>query len=91
MRKFASSCHIFEKKGLKVPETWPEAIEAAKELHDPKNGQYGFTTTMRRGLYAGWQFWAVHASYGGTWFDKEEKVVGNRRSTLMPAIKRWRC
>ena len=64
---------IFEKKGLKVPETWPEAIAAAKELHDPKNGQYGFTTTMRRGLYAGWQFWAVHASYGGTWFDKEEK------------------
>ena len=64
---------IFEKKGIKVPETWPEAIDAAKELNDPANGVYGFITTMRRGLYAGWEFWAVHASYGGTWFDKEEK------------------
>ncbi len=64
---------IFQKMGLKVPETWPEVLETAKTLHKPDEGQYGFTTTMRRGLYAGWQFWAVHASYGGSWFDKEGK------------------
>jgi ABC-type glycerol-3-phosphate transport system substrate-binding protein len=62
---------IFDKKGLKLPQTWPEVIDAAKELTDKKAGQYGFITTMRRGMFAGWQFWAIMASYGGTWFDKE--------------------
>jgi len=61
----------FEKAGIKVPKTWPEAIEAAKELTDAKRKQYGFITTARRGGFAGWTFWAVMASYGGKWFDKE--------------------
>ena len=62
---------LFEKKGIKLPETWPEVIDVAKELTDKNSGQYGFITTMRRGMFAGWQFWAIMASYGGTWFDKE--------------------
>jgi ABC-type glycerol-3-phosphate transport system substrate-binding protein len=63
---------LFQQKGMKLPETWPEVIDAAKELTDKAKGQYGFISTMRRGIFAGWQFWAVMASYGGSWFDKEE-------------------
>ena len=64
---------IFAKLGInKVPETWPEAISAAQELTSKANKQYGFITTMQRGLFAGLQMWAFMASYGGTWFDKEE-------------------
>jgi sorbitol/mannitol transport system substrate-binding protein len=62
---------LFQKAGIKVPETWPQAIEAAKALTDTKSNQYGFITTARRGGFAGWSFWAIMASYGGHWFDKE--------------------
>jgi ABC-type glycerol-3-phosphate transport system substrate-binding protein len=65
---------IFAKLGInKVPETWPDVISAAQELTSKANNQYGFITTMQRGLFAGLQMWAFMASYGGKWFDKEEK------------------
>ncbi len=62
---------VFSKAGIKVPQDWPSAIEAAKEIHNPSAKQYGFATTAQRGFFAGWTFWAVMASYGGKWFDKE--------------------
>jgi len=69
------ACRVIKtarKMGIKtVPQVWPDVISAVKELHDPKRKQYGFITTMLRGGFAAWQFWAIHASYGGTWFDKE--------------------
>ena len=43
---------IFAKLGInKVPETWPEVISAAQELTSKANNQYGFITTMQRGLF----------------------------------------
>jgi multiple sugar transport system substrate-binding protein len=70
---------VFEKKGIKVPKTWDDAIAAAKELTG--GGQYGFTCSLRRGAYTvlGWQ--PILYSCGGDWFDKWEK--GYYKSTLM--------
>ena len=38
---------LFEKKGLKPPQTHDEMVAAAKAIHDPKGGVYGFAA---RGL-----------------------------------------
>lgn len=64
---------VLEKKGIKYPETWEEAIDLAKELYDPKGGKYGNVMCFQRGAWAGTVFWGVHATCGGWWFDKMEK------------------
>jgi ABC-type glycerol-3-phosphate transport system substrate-binding protein len=64
---------IFDKKGIKFPETWDDAIDIAKELYDPKGGQFGNIACFQRGAWAGTVFWGVHATCGGWWFDKMEK------------------
>jgi multiple sugar transport system substrate-binding protein len=57
----------FEKAGIsKLPETWPDAIEVAKELTGA--GQYGFTATLRRGYWATHCFNTIFWSHGGEWF-----------------------
>jgi ABC-type glycerol-3-phosphate transport system substrate-binding protein len=57
----------FDKAGIKtLPETWPDAIDAAKELTG--NGQYGFTATLRRGYWAAHCFNTIFWSHGGEWF-----------------------
>jgi len=38
---------LFADKGLKEPQTYDEMVAAAKAIHDPKNGVYGF---VNRGL-----------------------------------------
>ncbi len=63
----------FDEAGItKVPETWEEAIEAAKALHQPDKDQYGFVSTARRGLYAGLELYQIIRSFGGDWFDSLE-------------------
>jgi ABC-type glycerol-3-phosphate transport system substrate-binding protein len=64
---------VFDKHGIKPPTTWDDAIAIAKEINDPKNGQYGLIACMQRGAWAGTVFWGVHATCGGWWFDKMEK------------------
>jgi sorbitol/mannitol transport system substrate-binding protein len=60
----------FKEAGIsKLPETWNEAIEIAKALHNPDKDIYGFVTTGRRGLFAGLELYQMIRSYGGTWFD----------------------
>ena len=56
----------------KVPETWEEAIEAAKALHNPDKDEYGFVSTARRGLYAGLELYQIMRTLGGDWFDGGE-------------------
>ena len=63
---------VFDQKGVSYPETWGQAVEVAKELHDPNNGQYGYIACFQRGAWAGTVFWGVHATCGGWWFDKME-------------------
>lgn len=64
---------LFDQKGLKYPATWDEAIDVAKELHAPDQGQYGHVACFQRGAWAGTVFWGTHATCGGWWFDKMEK------------------
>ncbi len=60
----------FEQAGItKAPETWEEAIDACKAIHNPDNDEYAFVSTGRRGLYAGLELYAVIRSLGGDWFD----------------------
>lgn len=60
---------IFDKLGLKPPETWDDALEVAKVLtHNAKRKVVG--TTMRRGFFAGCWFITLLRSYGGDWFNK---------------------
>ena len=57
----------FEAAGITaLPETWPEAIEVAKELTG--GNQYGFTATLRRGYWATHCFNTIFWSHGGEWF-----------------------
>ncbi|MBM3517961.1 MAG: extracellular solute-binding protein [Alphaproteobacteria bacterium] len=63
---------VLDQKGIAVPATWDEAIEASKALHDPSNGVYGHISNFQRGAWAGTIFWGVHATCGGWWFDKME-------------------
>lgn len=61
---------LFDKEGIKEPpKTWGETIEIAKALHKPKDNQYGFVTTARRGLYAGLELYQIMATHGGVWLD----------------------
>ncbi len=58
---------VFESAGItKLPETWPDAIDVAKELTGA--GQYGFTATLRRGYWATHCFNTIFWSHGGEWF-----------------------
>jgi ABC-type glycerol-3-phosphate transport system substrate-binding protein len=57
----------FEAAGItELPQTWPEAIEVAKEL--TSGNQYGFTATLRRGYWATHCFNTIFWSHGGEWF-----------------------
>jgi len=64
---------IFDKAGIAVPRTWPEALEAAKELHSPATEQYGYVGAMQRSYWAGYQFYGILRSFGGTLVDREEQ------------------
>ncbi len=59
---------IFEKRGLKVPETWDDVVPVMKELHDPDNGVYGYCAAMARSFWAGFEFYAMLRSWGGDYF-----------------------
>jgi len=62
---------VFDKKGIKVPTTWADAIAAAKELTG--GGQFGFTCSLRRGIYTTMGYTPILYSCGGEIFDKYEK------------------
>ena len=55
---------LFKEKGIAIPKTLDELLEAAKKLHDPANKVYGF---VERGVGGGsiTQFYAFIYSFGG--------------------------
>jgi multiple sugar transport system substrate-binding protein len=64
---------VLEKAGItKLPETWEEAIEAAKELTG--GGQYGFGTGLSTGLFAWLGYETVFWSTGKEVYDEKYKV-----------------
>ena len=66
---------VFDKYGIEVPKYWPDAVEAAKELTGGK--QYGFTCSLRRGIYTTMGYTPILYSCGGEIFDKYEKGFYN--------------
>ena len=68
---------IFDKAGIPVPRTWPDALEAAKELHSPGTNQYGYVGAMQRSYWAGYQYYGALRSFGGALVDREEPGYWN--------------
>lgn len=62
---------VFEKAGIKVPTTWDDALEAAKEIHDPEHERYAYCAAMARSFWAGYQFYGILRSWGGDFFADE--------------------
>jgi len=57
---------LFKDKGLKVPETWDDVLEAAKALYDPSKPLYGFIP--RCADDPGLEAYVLLRSYGGDYF-----------------------
>ncbi|MDP6426884.1 MAG: extracellular solute-binding protein [Rhodospirillales bacterium] len=62
---------VFDKLGIKVPTTWDDVIEVAKEIHDPKNERYAYAAAMARNFWSGYQFYGALRSWGGDFFVDE--------------------
>ncbi len=63
---------VFEKHGLKVPETWDEVIDVCKEIHDPERERYAYCAAMARNFWAGYQYYGALRGFGGDFFVDEE-------------------
>lgn len=67
---------LFAEHGIEVPTSWPELLEAAKQLTIDENGDgspevYGFAVPMGRSLVAPQTFFQFFYAAGGTIFDPE--------------------
>jgi sorbitol/mannitol transport system substrate-binding protein len=86
---------LLDKAGIKAaPATWTEALEVAKALHKPKEDQYGFVTTARRGLYAGLELYQIAATYGGVWFNEHwepqfNNEIGAKALSVLMALMKY--
>lgn len=64
---------LFEKAGLKVPHSWDELLQAAKNLTqaaaDGRPAMYGFAVPMGRSLVAPQTYFQIFYSGGGAIFD----------------------
>ncbi|MFO1414202.1 MAG: sugar ABC transporter substrate-binding protein [Burkholderiales bacterium] len=65
---------LFAAKGLAYPKSYAEILDAAKKLHDPAKGQYGF---VGRGLKnANVPLWTnLFLGYGGVFMDASGKLT----------------
>ncbi len=67
---------LFEKAGLKPPQTFEELEEAAKILHDPTNEVYGIVA--RGNMGAAVPVWGCFMyGYGGDWLKDGKCIVNN--------------
>ena len=67
---------LFDAKGVKVPETMDDLMEAAGKLNDPKNKIYGI---VNRGIIeqSFWNWSGYMWSYGGEWEDEQGRPTVN--------------
>lgn len=66
---------LFKEKGIKIPATTDELMEAAKKLNDPPN-HYGIVMRGSRETGQNVYPWAsFFRSFGGEWFDKHGDVA----------------
>lgn len=83
---------LFEKAGLKVPQSWADLLTAAKALTHPaaegKPAQFGFAVPMGRALVAPQTYFQFFYSAGGTIFDPKtgEYVFGDQKPVAAHAL-----
>lgn len=68
---------IFQKYNVKVPQTWDELLDAAKALNQKEPGVYGITFMGRRGVQLQCTYDNILWSYGGEWFNKDNRSTIN--------------
>ena len=68
---------VFEAKGIEVPQTWAEVLDAAKKLNDPSNNQYGFVMRTQRGNPICWTWMPILRAFGGEILDQDTKPIFN--------------
>jgi multiple sugar transport system substrate-binding protein len=66
---------IFDKYGLKPPQTWDELLQVAKTIHEKEspNGVAGLTMMAKRGVQLVCTHLNVFGSMGGYYYDKDKK------------------
>jgi multiple sugar transport system substrate-binding protein len=66
---------VFDKYGLKPPQTWEELAETAKTIHEKEaaNGIAGLTMMAKRGVQLVCTHLNVFSSMGGYYFDAQQK------------------
>jgi len=74
----------YERKGLKIPETWDEWLQNAEKLTmdydgDKKIDIYGVSLPMGRMRLAALDFWQFSWSNGGYFFDKNGKLIMDKQ------------
>jgi len=70
---------LFDKAGLKPPETWDEFYEAAKKLTDPTNGVYGAVIGVKPDE-AWWDFMYYLFGQGGELLNTDNTVAINNEA-----------
>jgi len=72
----------FKEKGLKVPTTWDEYLEAAKALTDKSKGVYGIAGTYALNRDGDKHPWGFIAANGGRIFDEKYNVIFDNPQTV---------
>ncbi|MBI3707331.1 MAG: extracellular solute-binding protein [Proteobacteria bacterium] len=84
---------LFERAGLKVPNSWDELLVAAKALNqaaaDGKPQVYGFAVPMGRALVAPQTYFQVFYAAGGTIFDPKTGgyVFGDQKALAVRSLQ----
>ena len=73
---------IFKKYNAKIPQTWDELRETAKQLHLKEPGVSGITFMGRRGVQLQCTYDNILWSYGGDWYDANYKPTINSKEAV---------
>lgn len=73
---------IFNKYGVKIPQTWEELRETAKALHLKEPGVNGITFMGRRGVQLQCTYDNMIWSYGGEWYDENYRPTINSKEAV---------
>lgn len=73
---------IFEKYGVKVPQTWEELHDTAEMLNLKEPGVYGITFMGRRGVQLQCTYDNMLWSFGGEWYDENYNPTINSQEAV---------
>lgn len=71
---------LFQAKGISVPKTLDELMDAASKLHDPNGGMYGIVARGQQAP-AVTQFSSYLYSMGGDWISDGKSALGSEAAT----------